>query len=261
MKLLNTAPKNPRKILPIHQKSKRFSSRWASFCMLAMMSVALSMTLSGCGFHSLYGTDVNNSTVSEDLKDIYVARIPDRVGQELREALQQKMAADGSQNIHRYVLKVQPTFNAENVDIHTDNTSGWTRLVGRAHWQLFTVAKQPNLLAQGNSRVLDGYTVTYAEPFAQQLNDETAMDRMAHALGADITQQVAAWFRTGVKEDGEESVDIAKSQPFTSPSSQMFYPVPNAMPGAYGQNTMVQAGEDGVPSIASGRLAVGAGRF
>jgi LPS-assembly lipoprotein len=223
--------------------------------------IIASIALSGCGFHSLYGEDVNNGTVSEDLKQIYIARIPNRVGQVLRESLQQDMAGNGSKAESRYVLRVQPAFDAEDVDIHADNTSGWTRLVGRAHWQLFTLAEHPKLLAQGQSRVLDGYTVTYAEPFAQRLNDETALSRMAHALGADITQQVATWFRTGVKEKGDECINVAQSSCSSQSPTFQAYPIPNAMPGAYGRNALMQSGEDGVPGIASGRVEVGAGRF
>ena len=218
---------------------------------LAMAPLAgLPALLAGCGFHPLYGEGANHVAVADDLKDIYVANIPERAGQQLRQALQTQMAGDGPEDPHQYTLRVQPNFGAESIDIHADNTSGRTRVVGRAHWQLFTVAEHPELLAQGDAQTLDGYTVTYEQFFAQTLNDETTLGRVAQALGAEITQQVATWFRTRV-----QPASVA------APKPRAFYPLPNVMPESSNMTPMEQEGEDAVPDMATGRGPSGAGRF
>ena len=60
------------------------SFKWAAF---AVGTGLLSLSVSGCGFHPLYGTTAHGSNLTQVMKSIQVATIPSRVGQRLRNEL------------------------------------------------------------------------------------------------------------------------------------------------------------------------------
>lgn len=197
--------------------------------------------LGGCGFQPLYGEPADGQQeVATQLQDIYVANIAERNGQALRLALQQAMGGPSSLQPDGYTLKVSPHFSAQSIDIHPDNTSGRMRELGSAHWELYSVANNPVLLAQGDASTLDGINTQYEQYFALTLNHETAQERMAKTLAEAVTQQVSVWFRTHAQSARANQDDRAK------------YFDPNAIPDANGQPTQ-QAGPDGVPASATGR--------
>lgn len=224
-------------------KPRSFRS-FAAFSLTALPLLVLPLALSGCGFHPLYGTQGSASeTAPEDqLRRIYVANIPDRTGQLVRLALQERMAGAGPENPDGYTLNVSPGIGAEAIDIHGDNTSGRVRVNAHAHWMLYTVAQEPVLLAQGDASTMDGYTSTFEQYFAQSLNQETVTARVAQALAEQITQQVSIWFRTHTQ---------APTKRDQGPKA--YYPSPNAIPDSERQAPMDQEGADAIPNMATGR--------
>lgn len=215
------------------------------FCSALALS-GMTFSLNGCGFQPLYGEQSQKGAadVSAELKRVYVANIPERTGQQLRLALQQNMAGAGPEAPDGYTLYVSPYFGEEAIDIHADNTSGRTRINAHAHWQLMTVAEHPVLLAQGDATSLDGYTAVYEQYFAQTMNNETALGRVAQALGDQITQQVAIWFRTQTKP----------AQGASQQGPKTYYPLVNTMPNNSDQgDPQEEAGADAIPNMATGR--------
>ncbi|GAJ29988.1 lipoprotein [Acidomonas methanolica] len=203
-------------------------------------ALPLLLLLGGCGFQPLYGQQGSGVDAAQQLQDVYVANIPGRAGQELRLALQETLGGASQQAPEGYTLRVAPGFGAQSIDIHPDNTSGRMRETGSAHWQLYTVADIPVLLAEGDASTLDGINTQYEQYFALTLNHETAQGRVAKTLATDIAQQVAVWFRSHVKPAQANMQDRAS------------YFDPNGMPTANGQPTQ-KAGPDGVPAAATGR--------
>ncbi|MCX2561415.1 hypothetical protein OQ252_08420 [Acetobacter farinalis] len=211
---------------------------------LAVLLLGAPLALSGCGFQPLYGERAHDPQIQAELKRIYVANIPERVGQQVRLALQQDMAGDGPEDPQGYRLVVQPSIGSEAIDIHADNTSGRVRMNGHAHWMLYTVEQSPKLLAQGDASALDGYTATYEQYFAQTLNTETANGRIAKALADQVTQQVSTWLRT------QATPAERRDQ-----GPKAFYPIPNAIPNSEKDTPMEQEGADAIPDMATGRGA------
>ncbi|MFT8418995.1 MAG: hypothetical protein ABF636_09240 [Acetobacter sp.] len=207
--------------------------------------MAAPLLLSGCGFKPLYGEEKGGGDVSSELKDVYVANIPDRFGQELRLALQAQLASDGPEDPHKYKLVVQPSVNAEAIDIHGDNTTGRTRMVATARWQLLSIEATPQVLAQGDTQTMDGYTATYEQYFALTMNMENTKSRIAQTLGEQVAQQVATWFKT-------------HATPATLPNTRpkAFYPSPNVIPEADQGTPMEQEGADAIPDMATGRVPI-----
>ncbi|NHN84954.1 hypothetical protein GOB93_09905 [Acetobacter musti] len=200
------------------------------------------LSVTGCGFRPLYEDTAKHAGVSETLKRIYVASIPNRYGQLVRLALQQDMAGAGPEDPDGYTLYVSPSMSNEAVDIHADNTSGRNRVVGRAHWRLFTVGRYPKLLAEGDATTMDGMNGTFEQYFAQSLNTETLQTRVAETLAETVTQQVAIWFET--------KAPTTKSRK----RAPTYYPIPNGIPNSSQEQPVERAGEDGLPAMATGRL-------
>ena len=152
----------------------------------------LSASVSACGFQPLYGYGAPGQIDAQaQLKRVYVANIPDRYGQLIRLALQSQMAGAGPETPDGYTLQVNSWVTQESIDTHADNTSGRTRMTGHAHWALFTVGQSPQFLAAGDATTLDGVNSTFEQMFAENLNDETAIARVARTMADIITQQVA----------------------------------------------------------------------
>ncbi|MXV35101.1 MULTISPECIES: LPS assembly lipoprotein LptE [unclassified Saccharibacter] len=216
-------------------------SRYLSLAAFAVMLGTVPL-MGGCGFQPLYGTQSKQSVrVSRELQRVYVANIPTRFGQEMRLQLQQELAGSEPEHPDGYTLQVDGHTSFEAVDIHQDNTSGRTRLVGLANWRLYTVGESPKLLAEGNTRTLDGYNPTIEQYFSQSLNDETVEQRVAQNLAHDTVQQVAIWFRSHVAPGAAQKVDTAE------------VPDTDSMPPDNRGTPLQYIGSDGFPASATGR--------
>lgn len=211
---------------------------WCRWRIAAVFPVLL---LAGCGFQPLYKEQSSGTSVSDELKRIYVAGIPDRDGQMFRLALQQHMAGAGPEEPDGYVLRANLSIGQEAIDIHSDNTSGRTRMNGAAHWELYTVAEHPQFVASGDAATMDGMEVTYQQMFAQSMNTETVHARVAETLAAEVTQQVAIWFRNHTQA------------PVAPKETPTYYPRSDAIPDSNNQQPVEAAGPDGMPAMATGR--------
>lgn len=203
------------------------------------------LLLSSCGFRPLYSEGgASNRSVRGEMSQIFVDRINNRGGQLLRLALQEDLGSDDSSIPQKYTLSVSRNVGIDAVDIHTDNTSGRMRANASAHWRLYTVADQPKLLAEGDASLLDGYTTTFQQYFAQSLNMEALDARISKNLAGQISEQLAAWFNSHVMPAKRNDPVLPK------------YFDPNAMPSRNGQ-PMQKAGPDGFPAAATGRTDIG----
>ncbi|MBS1089242.1 hypothetical protein [Gluconobacter wancherniae] len=198
--------------------------------------------LTGCGFAPLYAQGGGGQVdVSHELQRIYVQNIPSRYGQEMRLALQKDLGGSAPEQPDGYTLQVGGSAAQEAIDIHGDNTAGRMRISGSAHWRLFTVEQFPKLLAEGDTRVLDGYNATFEQYFAQTLNSESSTGRVAEALAQNMTQQIGVWFRSHIQPGHVAEAALPR------------FADPDAMPSDHG-TVSHQAGADGFPASATGRL-------
>ncbi|ACI50430.1 conserved hypothetical protein [Gluconacetobacter diazotrophicus PA1 5] len=212
---------------------------------LGALLLAGSLSLGGCGFQPLYGGKGAGGSaadnIPDELRQVYVASIPERYGQELRLFLQQDLAGAGPEDPTGYTLRVNSYVMNEAIDIHSDNTSGRTRATGHAHWMLYTVAPNPVLLTQGDAQTVDGENESFEQYFAQNLNQATLGRRVADTIAERITQQLAVWFRS----------HTTPAQRVVAP--QPTYIDPNVMPNASNEMPRQSVGEDGMPGMAIGR--------
>ena len=196
--------------------------------------------LGGCGFHPLYGAG-DQSAIAR-LPDIFVQPIADRSGQELRLALQQRLAGTSDAQPQGYTLAVSYSIAGEAVGINGDNSSSRTRLVGRAHWVLASVSPAAVPVTSGDARVVDGFNVINEQYFASSLATEATQQRLAGNLADIMTTQLATWFTD------HRAPASAPAHPVAAPTLG-----PSDVPGDSDQSPLTAPGEDGLPSSAIGR--------
>ena len=162
-----------------------------------LLAALLPLTaLSACGFQPLYmPTASGNPGVAErELASINVGIIPDRPGQVLRQALQQRMASDGG-GLRRYDLRVTYWIAGEGISVLTDNSATRLRLTGYANWVLVSSDPSQARLTEGHARSIDAMNIFDQQFFALDLQNDTVQRRIAEQVAEQIATQLALWFR------------------------------------------------------------------
>jgi LPS-assembly lipoprotein len=169
-----------------------------------LLAFAAGGMLSGCGFQPVYmPTASGNAGVTQrELAAINVNLIPDRPGQLLRQALQDRLEMGASGVARRYDLSVAFGISGEGIGIEPDTTVTRIRLIGSASWNL--VAQDPGRtrLAGGSARAVDALNIFDTQYFAADLENEALQRRLAEALADQITIQLAAYFRKHAATSG-----------------------------------------------------------
>ena len=165
---------------------RRFRFKAMVFCALA---------LAGCGFHPLYAPA---GETNAQLSHVFVDVIPNRNGQLLRQALQERL--DGPEAGDKsYELTVSYIERTEAIGIQSDNVSTRTRISSEANW----VLKKPGLfgakVTSGTTRALDGTNSISGQFFYSDLSSEAIDKRMGDTLAEQIVEQLAAYFRAHPK--------------------------------------------------------------
>ncbi len=162
-----------------------------------LLTLATGATLSGCGFQPVYmPTESGKAGVAQrELAAIHVALIPDRPGQLLRQALQDRLEMGTSGVARRYDLSVAFAISAEGLAIQPDNTASRLRETGSARWTLVAQDPARTKLSNGYAKAIDGLNIFDTQYFAADLENEALQRRLAEALADQITIQLAAFFR------------------------------------------------------------------
>jgi LPS-assembly lipoprotein len=158
----------------------------------ANAAVGLALACAGCGFHPLYAPGGNTQA---GLREVFVDAIPNRNGQLLRQALQQRLeGSEGGGNEH-FELSVSLALASDSIGIQSDNSSTRTRFLGTAHWTLHKPGAFGGKMASGTVRSLDGANVIDEQFFYSDLSTEAIQRRMGESLADQIVEALAAYFR------------------------------------------------------------------
>jgi LPS-assembly lipoprotein len=162
----------------------------------------LALGAGGCGFRPLYGGNGTVATpdpaVAAELAAVQVPVIPERFGQLMRRALQQRLGTGvaGAQAA-RWELRVAPALQAEGIGVLRDGSVSRTRLLATANWQLVRLGQAPEVVASGFERTLDAFNVPPNQFFAADASRDAAERRIAETLAEEVVTRVAIRFRTG----------------------------------------------------------------
>lgn len=153
--------------------------------------------LSGCGFSPVYMPSAGNTqgVAQRELAEIDVAVIPDRPGQLLRQALQERLWGTGAAATPLYTLNVGYWIAGEGIAILPDNTATRVRMFGNANWTLVGRDPTHTPITSGYSRVQDAVNIFQNQYFGAELETEQVYRRLADSMADQITLRLAAFFR------------------------------------------------------------------
>jgi LPS-assembly lipoprotein len=163
----------------------------------AFLALGSGVALAGCGFQPVYMPTASGrpGPSQRELAAINVDLIPDRPGQLLRQALQERFEGAGDITARHYDLSVQFWIAGQGIGIQQDTTTTRVRLIGRANWSLTAQDPGRTRLTSGSARAADALNNLDTQIFAADLENEAIQKRLAEALADQITLQLAAYFR------------------------------------------------------------------
>ena len=154
----------------------------------------MALAVGGCGFRPVYAVRGGTSGARRELGLIDVALLPDRAGQLLRQALQQRLANPGEAPAKRYELSVAYGITSDSIGVQQDSTITRVRQTGTANWSLKMLDPASTLVTSGSARTLDGLNVIDQQYFEADLASEASQRRIADAIATQITLQLASYF-------------------------------------------------------------------
>jgi LPS-assembly lipoprotein len=161
-----------------------------------LAGAVLAPWLAGCGFRPMYARAPEGSAgpAAAGLSAINVGLIPERSGQLLREALQERFERSGMAVARLYDLQVSFAIAREGIGIQPDNSVTRLRLTGTATYTLMAEDAGRTTLTSGTVRKIDGLNVVDEQYFASDLESEQAQRRLAEAVADEIALRLAAFF-------------------------------------------------------------------
>ncbi len=167
-----------------------------------LITTAATVPLGACGFQPVYMPSAGGEPgVSErELSAIYVALIPDRPGQLLRQALQQRFQGTDDSTPPIYTLNVNYWIAGEGLGIQPDTTTTYIRLTANANWFLHGRDPAQTTVTSGYSRSHDGINILDEQYFAGDLENEQAAQYFANDIADQITLRLATFFRNKARQ-------------------------------------------------------------
>ena len=163
----------------------------------ALLVGGSALPLAGCGFRPVYMPSAGGEpgVAQRELAAIYVAIIPNRPGQELRQALQQRLEGTGADPKPLYTLTIAYWITGEGLGIQPDTSITRIRLFGNANWTLTGRDPGQTVVTSGYARAEDAFNPIDTQYFASDLQTEAADRYLAQALADQITTRLAIFFR------------------------------------------------------------------
>ena len=151
--------------------------------------------LAACGFRPVYGpAAAGKDDAAAALAKIAVGLIPERQGQLLRLALQERFERAGIASAHQYDLNVSFGVTSDWISIQPDSSATWMRMVGTATYSLVSQDPTRATLTSGVARSVDGLNMYDNQFFAIDLESDAVRKRIALAVADQITMQLASFF-------------------------------------------------------------------
>ena len=164
-----------------------------SFKALAISLISLTLFISGCGFQPLYQHDTASHSILKELSLIRIAPIEDRIGQQLRNFLQDDITPRGRPTNPSYELIVKMNKTRRDLVLLQDATSTFAKISLHASYTL-TNFNTGATLTSGNVTAKTGFTITQSE-YANIRAEMEAASRASREISYDITRQLALFLK------------------------------------------------------------------
>lgn len=164
--------------------------------LLRLLPISAALLLGGCGWHSPYAPTAEGQPGPgrTGLGLVNIPPVPERSGQELRQALQARFDHGDAPVTKKYDLTINYGLDIEGLGIQPDSSTTRIRIIGRASWALVTRDAKRATVTTGQARAVDGLNPFNEQYFAQDLEGEAVTRRVSEALAVQITSDLAAWF-------------------------------------------------------------------
>jgi LPS-assembly lipoprotein len=155
----------------------------------------LLLPLAGCGFAPLYGQS-GSQTVADKLDTVAVQNIPERTGQILRLSLESQLHANGEPTQELYALNVTFSIGINGIGVQQDTSVTRNRFIANATWSLAPIGNPAAPVATGTATTQDAENIIDQQYAALTFETNTMNQELADEIAADITDQVAAYFKS-----------------------------------------------------------------
>ena len=160
--------------------------------MLALSSAsALGLVLSGCGFRPLYGRRGSGPAALE-MAAVEIGLVRDRLDQNLRNDLIERLTPFGEPAQPRYALSIQTSQSNSALAIQSDSTITRFNVTVSAAFTL-TERASGRILYRGNARAIGSYDAIRSD-FATLTAEKDSARRTVREVSEDIRAQLAAFF-------------------------------------------------------------------
>jgi LPS-assembly lipoprotein len=156
--------------------------------MRRLAAALFALSLTGCGFHPLYGDWGSTAGTAEKLAAIYVEPIPEKLGYELRNTLIDLFDASGKPGNSAYRLRITLTTKSEGIAIQNDAAITRYNDTLNVNYELIDMATN-TVITKGTETGLSAYNVVaspYATLVAQQDADARAAEDIAYRIRTDL---------------------------------------------------------------------------
>lgn len=147
--------------------------------------------LGGCGFQPLYGQR-DRGSVAAELAAVKIKLIENRVGQQLRNFLLDRLNPRGQPATAIYDLIIELEESRENLGIRKDETATRANLTLRAEYVLESAATG-EILVEGFSRSVTSYDLVDSD-FATLSAEADARKRAVRQISEDIKIRLGIYF-------------------------------------------------------------------
>jgi LPS-assembly lipoprotein len=153
-----------------------------------LAAAALLGGLIGCGFQPLYGERAD-AVSQQDLAEVRIAPLKDRVGQLLHIRLSKSMHPRGQARVAKWELGIRLISRTEQLGIRKDETATRANLILEARFQLKNV-RTGKPAFQGRSVITISYNILESR-FGTVASRSDAERRATRELGDNIKNRVA----------------------------------------------------------------------
>ena len=168
--------------------------RLPALALLAL--VGLSAPLAGCGWQPLYGVNKDTGaagSAAQQMAQIHINPIADRVGQQLYNLLRDRMNPQGVPQNPTYDLIVTLRQSGAPSLINPDQTTARIDLTLYASFSLYRRDAPGVVVFKGESRNTTSYDLLISDPYASVVSADDAKRRGAQSLADDIANRLATY--------------------------------------------------------------------
>ena len=172
--------------------------------MLWSKATALALTcsiilLNSCGFAPLYRHQSNSVGLFNHFAAIEIAPIESRLGQKLRNHLQDKLTPDGkpSEPLYKLIITIKKIRN--DVVILKDATSTFAKITLRARYKLKNLNKA-QIVTSGTTVATTGFNITQSE-YVNIQAENGAKSRLAEQISMKIEKLLALFLKSAINKD------------------------------------------------------------